>query len=82
MTAPSVIGVAMRKLNRAAASRVSPAKRPALMMIPERLMPGTSAIAWAHPMPNAAPKPEPVELLRPATEPVGRPEDRRRRSRA
>ena len=29
------------------------------MLMPDRLMPGTSAIAWAHPIPNAAPKPRP-----------------------
>ena len=57
ITAPAVIGVAIRKLNRAASSRVRPAKRPALMLMPDRLIPGTSAIACAQPMPKAAPKP-------------------------
>ena len=67
----------MRKLNRAAASRVRPAKRPALMLIPERLIPGTRATAWAQPIPKAAPKPRPSSSFVAPPEPVGRPEDAR-----
>ncbi len=52
--APAVIGVAMRKLNRAADSRSRPANRAAEMEIPDRLMPGMSAKAWAVPSPTAS----------------------------
>ena len=48
-----MIGVAIRNENRAAASRSSPAKRAAEMLMPDRLMPGTSASAWAAPIPPA-----------------------------
>ena len=51
--APAVIGVAIRNANRAAASRSRPANRPAEIEMPDRLMPGTSASAWATPMPTA-----------------------------
>ena len=52
-TAPAVIGVAIRKLKRAADARSRPARRPAEIEIPERLMPGTRARTWATPMPVA-----------------------------
>jgi len=42
----------IRKLKRAAASRVRPPKSPAEMLMPERLMPGTRANTWARPMPS------------------------------
>ena len=48
--APAMIGVAIRKLKRAAASRVRPANSPAEIVIPARLIPGTRAIDWARPM--------------------------------
>ena len=41
---------------RAAASRSRPANRPAEIEMPERLMPGISASAWATPIPNATGK--------------------------
>jgi hypothetical protein len=44
-----VIGVASRKLKRAADSRVSPRARPVVMVAPERLMPGSRASAWLKP---------------------------------
>ena len=73
--APAVIGVAMRKLKRAAASRSRPANRPAEMEIPDRLMPGIRASAWAAPMPiaigNVTSSMPPVR----ATEPVSQPQD-------
>ena len=50
IAAPIVIGVAIRNEKRAAASRFSPAKRAAEMLIPDRLMPGTSASACAAPI--------------------------------
>ena len=53
MAAPMVIGVAIRNEKRAAASRPRPAKRAAEIEIPDRLMPGISASAWAAPMPTA-----------------------------
>ena len=49
----AVIGVAMRKLNRAASARSRPANSAADIEMPERLTPGTSASAWATPMPIA-----------------------------
>ena len=52
--APSVIGVASRKLKRAADSRVSPRARPAVMVAPDRLIPGSSASAWLKPIVSAA----------------------------
>ena len=46
----AVIGVAMRNEKRAADSRSSPANSPAEIEIPDRLIPGTSASAWAPPI--------------------------------
>src|SRR5499427_3673646 len=57
MTAASVIGMLRRNENRAAARRVSPNARPAVMVMPERDTPGTSASAWARPTPIAVPQP-------------------------
>ena len=51
--APRVIGVASRKLKRAADSRVRPSARPALIVAPERLMPGSRASAWLRPIASA-----------------------------
>ena len=51
--APAVIGVAIRNANRAADSRSMPTIRAAEIEIPDRLMPGISARAWAAPMPIA-----------------------------
>ena len=62
--APAMIGVAIRKLKRAAASRVRPANRPAEIVIPARLMPGTRAIDWASPKTKASGK---VILSSPST---------------
>ena len=80
--APAVTGVAIRKLKRAADSRSRPAKRPAEIEMPERLMPGIRAIAWATPIPKASgnvTSPTPFVV---APEAVGEPQDRRRRRRA
>jgi hypothetical protein len=41
--APSDMGVANQKLNRAAESRFKPKYSPAVMVIPEREVPGTNA---------------------------------------
>ena len=62
--AAAVIGVAMRKLNRAADSRVSPTNRPVEIEIPERLIPGMSASAWAQPMISARREGEAVDRPR------------------
>src|SRR3990170_1837221 len=51
--APRVIGVASRKLKRAALSRVRPSARPAVMVAPERLIPGNRASAWERPIATA-----------------------------
>ena len=48
-TAPSMIGTSRRNERRAAASRVSPRKRPALIVIPERETPGARARLCASP---------------------------------
>ena len=48
--APAMTGTDMRKLNRAAASRSRPRNRPVAIVMPERLMPGNRARAWATPM--------------------------------
>ena len=48
-----MIGVAMRNEKRAADSRSSPANSPAEIEIPDRLIPGTRASAWATPIANA-----------------------------
>jgi hypothetical protein len=52
--APKMMGVDMRKLNRATESRVKPKRRPTVMVDPERETPGTSANACATPMPSAS----------------------------
>ena len=75
--APAVIGVAIRKQNRAAASRSRPANRPAEIEMPDRLMPGTSASAWAAPMPIATGKVTSSIALGPAAPAVGQPQDHR-----
>ena len=48
--APAMIGMPIRNAKRAAASRFRPRNRPAAMVMPERLMPGNRASAWATPM--------------------------------
>ncbi len=53
--APAMMGMPIRKANRAAASRFRPRNRPAAMVMPLRLMPGKSASAWATPMKAASP---------------------------
>src|SRR6185369_3315771 len=57
ITAASVIGMLRRNENRALASLVNPNARPAVMVMPERDTPGTSASAWARPTPIAVPQP-------------------------
>ena len=75
--APAVIGVAIRKLNRAADSRSRPANRPAEMEMPDRLIPGTRATAWAAPMPSGAGDDEVGDPPRPRPTRLGEPQDRR-----
>lgn len=43
--APRLIGAASKKLNRAASSRLSPRHNPAVMVMPERDVPGIKASA-------------------------------------
>ena len=45
--------MAIRKLKRAAASRLSPSNRPAAMLTPDRLIPGKRARTWAMPIASA-----------------------------
>ena len=53
-TAPAVTGIAIRKLMRAAASRSNRRKRPAVIVMPEREVPGLRASAWAAPITTAS----------------------------
>src|SRR5215208_370820 len=55
--APAMIGTLIRNENLAASSRLSPRKRPSVIVAPERETPGTSAAAWASPIPTASPNP-------------------------
>ena len=48
--APTMMGVESKKENLAAASRVRPRARPAVMVTPERDTPGMMAKAWERPM--------------------------------
>ena len=50
--APKIIGIDNKNEKRAAASRVSPVNNAAVMVIPERDVPGINAIAWAKPIIN------------------------------
>src|SRR6266851_1091123 len=52
--APRMIGVASRKAKRVESPRSSPRNSPAEIVMPEREMPGRSAIAWAAPMSTAS----------------------------
>src|SRR6266849_6184994 len=54
MTAPMITGVASRNAKRVASSRRSPRASPAEIVIPEREIPGISAIACAMPMTSAS----------------------------
>ena len=70
----SPIGMASRNENRAAAGRAKPSNRAAVMVMPEREVPGTRASAWAQPTSIAAAHPEAVELearALPGSAPVG-----------
>ena len=58
--APKMIGVAIKKENRAAASWPRPATSPITIVAPDREMPGMSAKHWAMPMPSGA---FPVQLV-------------------
>ena len=74
--APAVMGVAMRNAKRAADGRSSPAKRPAEIEMPDRLMPGMRARAWAAPMPSGDREASRRRrVLRPATDLVRDPQD-------
>ena len=46
-----------KKLKRAAACRVNPSIKPAVIVMPERDVPGTRANAWAKPIHTASRKP-------------------------
>ena len=52
-----MMGAESKKEKRAAASRVKPRKSPVAIVIPERLMPGSRAMACATPMTTASMKP-------------------------
>ena len=53
-TAPAVTGIIIKKLRRAAASRSKPRKRPAVIVMPDRDVPGLRASAWAAPTSRAS----------------------------
>ncbi len=72
---PVVIGVAIRNAKRAADSRSMPTIRAAEIEIPDRLMPGTRASAWATPMPTAMGKVTSETRARARPEPVGEQQD-------
>src|SRR6185369_1061482 len=48
--AAPVIGILKKNENLAAASRDNPEKSPAVIVIPERLVPGAKAMGWAQPI--------------------------------
>ena len=49
MFAPRMAGMDIRKENRTANFRSNPTKQPAVMVVPEREIPGQVAMAWATP---------------------------------
>ena len=51
--APSMVGMAMKKLNSAAADRPAPMRMPPKMVEPEREVPGTRLRHWNNPMARA-----------------------------
>ena len=53
MPAAKIIGIDSKKENRAAAFRVNPKAKPAVIVTPEREVPGISAMACAHPIKKA-----------------------------
>lgn len=55
--ATEMMGMLIRKEKRAASSLRKPRKSPMVMVAPERETPGTSAAAWASPMPSAPKRP-------------------------
>ena len=55
--APNTIGTSRRNERRAASSRLSFRKRPAVIVTPEREVPGIRARHWASPTPNALTNP-------------------------
>ncbi len=52
--ASTMMGIANRNENLEAVSRVMPRNRPAVMVTPEREVPGTRAMAWAMPTRTAS----------------------------
>ena len=51
--APSMVGMAIKKLNSAAAERLAPRKMPPRMVEPDREVPGIRLRHWKRPMPMA-----------------------------
>ena len=69
-------GIDSRNEKRAAASRLSPRKRPAVIVAPERETPGISASAWARPTQIASRVPTSLDVARRAAPTrVGRQQD-------
>ena len=54
MTAPPIIGTLIKKESLAAASREKPLRRAAVIVMPERDVPGFSAKTWAAPIISAS----------------------------
>ena len=51
VVAPSIVGMARKKLNSAAVRRSTPSVSAPMMVAPDRLTPGTIARHWMKPMP-------------------------------
>lgn len=50
---PNIVGIAIKKLNSAAAGRATPMIRAPIMVAPEREVPGTMARSWKKPIISA-----------------------------
>ena len=65
MLAPRMAGMDMRKEYRTANLRSRPTKHPAVMVVPEREMPGQVAMAWATPTSSTSSSVAVFSVLRP-----------------
>ena len=63
--APKMAGMDIRKENRTANFRSKPAKQPAVMVVPEREIPGQVAMAWATPTSSTSTRVAVFSVLRP-----------------
>ena len=63
--APRMAGMDIRKEKRTANFRSKPTKQPAVMVVPEREMPGQVAMAWATPTSSTSTSVAVFSVLRP-----------------